>query len=248
MKKYIIFYFLVWSGLLLLALWWQGAMNDDTDLINNNSINTLFTGLGFVGLLITIYNQQKELEEQKKSHTLEVFENGFFTLFNIYIESRNNIEHSDFMLKIALGNSPDVFKLENNGRKLLKGASFFDSLGNCFSNVNLFNVFKEQKGYNLFGTAFRPIKDSMSSYHSSLNTLIHYITNSRIKRDDKMFYLKLIIDQCVGYEKGWLYIYSLAHYNAIPQVGKMLVEFPEIRKLVKYNEDYEHKFLSKKIS
>lgn len=243
MGKELKFYALIFFFVFLVVIWFQGAINNENDLLNNNSINGLFTGLGFLGLLITIYQQQNEINEQRKYHALEVFENGFFVLFSNYIESRNNIIHKDVMLKIDLLPTPHDFRLLPINAKELKGASFFDSLSNCFSNVNFFNVLKEQKGYDAFDTAFSCVKDSMSSYHSTLNTLIHYVTNARIDESNKKFYLKLILDQCVGYEKGWMYVYSLSHHNAIPQVHKMLKEYPELRKSIKYNDDYENKFV-----
>ncbi|MEW5677056.1 hypothetical protein ABGT15_12145 [Flavobacterium enshiense] len=248
MKKPGTIFLMSFAFLFMLFLWLMGSLQKGSFLTNDN-VNTLFTGFGIFGLLITIIIQQKQIlsneediKKQKEINLIQLFENGFFILFNNYRDARSNIHHDNLMRKVNLTSRVDTFTYDSIGRVTADGPNFFDKLEGCFDNVNFFQVFNFQGGYNVFHFAFDPIKKSMEAYHSSLFLLIDYILQSELKREKKLYYLNFIFGQSWGYENRWLYIYSI--YKKDSALFEMFKKFPEIRIKGMVNEDYEYFFNS----
>jgi len=70
------------------------------------SLNTLFTGLAFIGLVYTIHVQRKEMKEtsevlkhEKKREAIRDFENTFFQLLQIHTENVRSTKYSSRYLE-----------------------------------------------------------------------------------------------------------------------------------------------------
>jgi hypothetical protein len=78
------------ASLIILSLWISETFFK-IPYMNTNILNTLFTGLGIIGLITTLFLQQNQISENKKDADAQVenlkiqnFENRFFSLINNY--------------------------------------------------------------------------------------------------------------------------------------------------------------------
>lgn len=55
-------------------------------------VNTLFTGLSFIGLIVTILLQRRDMNLQRSAMNTQAFENTFFNLINRHHEIVLNFE------------------------------------------------------------------------------------------------------------------------------------------------------------
>jgi len=250
MKKPETTFILSFLFLFILFLWLQGAMNDTGNkILTSTSLATLFTGLGVLGLIYTISIQQSEIDENKKDiekqkeiNLIQLFESGFFKLFEIYIDSKEKIEFNGIMRKVTIGNRPEIFHSTDFRVEYVKGAKFFEVLEAKFDNVNHWDVLNFPNQSNVFYFCFKSVETEMNSYHSKVIMLFDFILNSELSNHKKLYYLNIIFQQAYTYEKEWLYIYSIC-MGRESSIFEIFKNYPELRKKSNFNrQSYEHFF------
>ena len=114
---------LIWylSGYYIYTHFDKGQTGTIGDLFS--PINSLFSGLAFCGIIITIFLQQKELSLQRQElvTTREIFqkqqfENTFFQLSSLHQSLVNNIHHEFTIISNTNGVEKERNKVEFNGR------------------------------------------------------------------------------------------------------------------------------------
>jgi hypothetical protein len=107
-----------------------------------------------------------------------------------------------------------------------------------FSNIYFDDLDKEY-GVQLFGYCFHRFRLIMSLYHGKLNILLGYILNSELKREQKLYYFRIIFQQMHMHEASWLMAYSLG-IDKSSNIFTMFKEFPELRENVPNFNKWEH--------
>lgn len=192
------------------------------------ALNTLFSGLAFTGIIVSIFLQSKELKAtQKEFSTLadesskqreqfekqaavmdrQLFENAFFQLLNLHIEMTSSIVVGPTI------NQQIVFEdtSEHIGKSAIKelyvnrfmegtiGATVLEA--NPLDNAN----FAYLAFYDRWG-------DILGAYFRNLYQILKYIDNRDLA--DKKMYSNILRAQLSKYELGLLF------FNCVSDVGK----------------------------
>jgi len=169
------------------------------------ALNTLFAGLGFVGIIITILLQIKAGREQKKDNHKQVFEESIFKLIDIIVDHRKNI----------------IFFDEDKNKKYL-GAKAFKALDekirreiNKFRNDNNKEFPKKDILLKIYNDNFHSKYESrVSSYFRIVNYTFNKIKNDKFLDDqEKISYANLIRGQLTSYEVSIIGVNGLANYS-----------------------------------
>lgn len=134
--------------LAIVAFWYFSApllytlFNKNQNGVNGDmfaAINSLFAGLAFGGIIMTIYLQKKELSLQRQEliNTREIFqkqkfENTFFQLSSLQQELLNSIHHKFTMIKLI-----DGMEKEKN-EVVIQGRNFFNFVETDFKELYSF--------------------------------------------------------------------------------------------------------------
>jgi len=181
--------------------------------------NALFTGLSFVGLIVTILlqrqdinSQKEELERQNKVMTTQNFETTFFNMINVHHEIVNSMQ------------------LVHNTTKLEKARGVF---------LYLFSVIYEKldsEGSNFFRVYVRyylPLNYHLDHYYSNLKEIIQYIDESDLLPFNlKNRYISILRSQLSEHEKLMIFFRILFYKDSY---FKVLIEKYDIIK--NYNYD-----------
>lgn len=241
-KKYM--FFLV---LLVMIIWasypfWFScflAIFEKKDYVNSlgtagdafGGLNTLFSGLAFAGIIVSIALQSKELrdtrremEEQKEqfviqneSLKLQVFENTFFQLLQLHNEILNTISVED------------VFNV-GSSKKVLTGREAIGVLFDMFikrRHRTFHPQYKQAKNlsdeYILFNHVYH---ETIGHYFRNIYQILKFVDQSLIP--NKKFYTNLLRSQLSSNELGLLF------YNCLSELGcerfKPLIERYEFLK------------------
>ncbi|MDD1794263.1 putative phage abortive infection protein [Enterovibrio sp. ZSDZ42] len=186
-------------------------------------LTSLFSGLGFAGLLITIYMQQKELglqreelsltrkqianqtdelAEQNETMAQQRFETTFFNMLSLHRENTNRKVISGLVSSIEEGLQLDFeIEFQNRGDRLGK-----------LKSIELIN--------NNYITSYSRFESACGHYFRHLYQIIKYVDNSVIK--DKRLYTNLVRAQLNSTELQALYFNCLSQYGS--EKFKPLVE------------------------
>ncbi|WP_037950701.1 MULTISPECIES: putative phage abortive infection protein [unclassified Sulfuricurvum] len=230
----VLFTVLLYAGLLIYLTWPISELSISNSGVFGDSfglLTSLFSGLAFAGLIITIVMQKKELalqreelsltreelsgqkqEMQAQNETLKVqrFENTFFKMLELLEACRN-----------------DVFYQSNNvsykGRDAIKALyekyiKWFlgDYVSSSFAHTKW--MFKEDckaeegivQEYNKF---YKQYGDELGQYYRTLYNILKLVERAEFL-DDKMVYTNLVRAQLSRYEL------SLLFYNCLSDYGK----------------------------
>lgn len=181
------------------------------------TVNALFSGLAFAGIIYTILLQRTELkfqreelelqraeirrsgdelEGQKKIMAIQRFENTFFQLLNLHHEIVGNMEVQ----------SVDVIK----GRKTFK--KFYDRLEYTFDTRRPMQIVLD------YGMIYREYEDTFEHYIRNLYHTIRWVHNANCfeEIEEKKEYIRIIKAQLSTYELLVLY------YNCMTAQGEKL--------------------------
>lgn len=166
------------------------------------ALNTLFSGLAFVGIIATIFLQSRELSEtraelrgQKEQLESQVFENKFFQLLNLLSNMPNSFNYTELNDNKAYGRecmakvSYDFSTLLNQG-----GLPTPENLSNMFES------FYTEYGQSVLG-----------QYYRTLHQIIKYVHFSIVR--DKTFYTEIIKVQLSGDDLHMLFYYGKSKYG-----------------------------------
>ncbi|MDA0426640.1 putative phage abortive infection protein [Stutzerimonas kunmingensis] len=199
-------------------------------------LNTLFSGLAFFGIIVSILMQSKELKEtrgeiktqgeqfkiQAEALTKQVFENTFFQLLNL---------HNEITLSISVRSSLSSFsssKVELSGRAAFKSLyenkfgqhEFIYELGLNDSNL--------PDNTNEYYLMFHEVYGSqLGHYFRNIYQILKYVDQASI--DNKKFYTNLLRAQLSSYELVLLF------FNCLSDLG---VE--KFKPLLEKYEFFEH--------
>jgi len=196
------------------------------------ALNTLFSGLAFTGIIISIILQSKELQETRKdiksqntqfeiqnnSIKRQVFENTFFQLLNL---------HNEIIQSISLPGR------KNND---ITGRSAFVTLYNDYLCSEYF-IYELRDKYgdhinfentNEWFLGFHEIYgDKIGHYFRNIYQILKMIDKEDLK--DKKFYSNLLRAQLNNYELGLLF------FNCLSDIG-----YEKFKPLVEKYEFFEH--------
>jgi len=187
-------------------------------------LNPFFAFLGLLMLLITLFQNQKELilsrkefkeskealEEQSKTQKLQQFENTFFNLlkkFNFKIDNSSSGEsdHSNIRYK----------KFEKMRYELYDYHKYY-----CKDDENT------TSNYSYIGFYKDPTKD-LSDYFNSLFFIIDFIENNNLEDDKKNLYLKILFNDLTYNEIFFIFYHIISDdkyllYKNIIEQNKLL--------------------------
>lgn len=193
----------------------QAKMDPATDLTklgtfgdSFGALNTLFSGLAFAAIVVSIYIQSKELEAtredvhaQKIQQIKQSFESSFFQLLQFNTQIINNFSYLSPFTQANIINVVPVV-----------GLKCFEKMREDFSSVCLnsdhWGTSSEER-YNKFYSKFA--HDQLGHYFRNLYQIVKLVDTSNI--DDKKFYSNIIRAQLSTHE---LY---LLFYNGLSDFG-----------------------------
>ncbi len=229
--------------LVVLALWlayqyWLPSLmtflDCKTDLTGSGTfgdsygaLNTLFAGLAFAGIIISIVLQSQELREtreelrgQKEQLERQAFENAFFQMLRLHNEIANSFK----------------YRTPNPPQNLFEGKDCFAALRRdvkaFVADVN--NGASVEDRYAKF--YFLHAHSNLGHFFRNLYQIVKYVDRSDVK--DKKFYTNIVRAQLSSDE---LY---LLFYNALSSLGRerffpLIVKFQFLEQLP-YTKDIQH--------
>jgi hypothetical protein len=177
-------------------------------------VNSLFSGLAFGGIVLTIYLQHRELNEtrevfikQNNTIALQRFENTLFNLLSVHHNIVNNIDYSFLPINYDLGKA-----FELKGRDVFK-----ESYRRLVSKLRIMNTIEEiniayLKEYENYNTDF-------GHYFRNLYRIFKLIDEMSLVPPEELFktrynYTSIVRAQLSDYELLWL------AYNCVSDKGK----------------------------
>ena len=206
------------------------------------TVNSLFSGLAFTGIIFTILLQKKELslqrqelietrkefQTQNKTLKLQRFENTFFQMINLH---HRIVDDMDILLKTAVIHGRDVFrKRYKELRRSLVRLTTLDHLSTHY--LNSYKDYRTDFGH-YFRNLYRIIKmvDAMEFDHEE----------SKDKYEIKYKYTSIVRAQLSDYELLWLF-YNCLSINGNEKFKPLIEEYTLLKNLPEENlAKIEHK-------
>ena len=203
-------------------------------------LNSLFSGLAFVALVITIYLQQKDMNDSKKEVQKQNFENIFFKMVDLYNDVMRNLSlerPKEVVDTYPDGNDkyePTNFTVANT--KLYIGEKDYFGKEVVPQLLKIFMIYKKiiDKPQNkikpeigIYEDFHKSYEDVIGHYFGTIYQILKYVDNSTI--DKKEDYINIFRAQ---FSKAEL---ELLFYHATSEVAKR--KFTPL--LIKY-EFFEH--------
>lgn len=201
------------------------------------ALNSLFSGLAFAGIIVSIVLQSKELKEtrvdikaqneqfriQNASIKRQVFENTFFQLISLHNEIIQSItiEH--------LQDGQGKFQIET-GRSAFR-ALYIEKFGKAFFRFELklaYDKYEVPTNTNDYYLDFHKVYgDQVGHYFRNIYQILKLIDEEEI--ENKKLYSNLLRAQLNSYELGLLF------FNCISEIGN-----ERFKPLVEKYEFFEH--------
>ncbi|ELQ2466450.1 putative phage abortive infection protein [Vibrio vulnificus] len=228
----------------LYPIWIQALFFNNVSEIENRalfgdsygSLNTLFSGLAFAGIITSIFLQSQELREtraeikgqkeefelQTKAMNKQVFETTFFQLLQLNNEIIQSLQIEEgFSSNRKLIQGRGVFRVLYVDKFLENGASF--EYRHQFGDDETFN--DDINGHYLM--FHRVYGHLVGHYFRNVYQILKYVDKSVV--EDKKFYSNLLRAQMSDYELGLLF------YNCISDLGNT-----KFKALVEQYQFFEH--------
>lgn len=178
------------------------------------ALNTLFTGLAFAGLIISIRLQSKELSEtraelkeqsdqfKKQTESLyrQTFEVTFFQLLNLYRDTVGNLRLPDNLCTSLVETRAKGSQVVSilSGRMVAQAESKID-----ISDL-------ASREYHLFMDAYVEMYgDVFSTFMKTIEKILMFVSQSSLDKDGKLFYLSLLTAQMTKAEMSFLFYYGI---------------------------------------
>ncbi|MGL6006074.1 putative phage abortive infection protein [Aeromonas sobria] len=178
------------------------------------SLNTLFSGLAFSGVIISIFLQSAELkatreemkaqvvqfEQQTEAMQKQVFESSFFSMINLHNTISSNLRNEN--------------KFEDLFRKLVS----FTKSPSCVSN----NIHEHlRKTYDVFMAVEY---SSIGHYFRYVYQIMKFINGSSLNANDKVIYMNILRAQLSNYELMLLFV-NCQCYKRSDKFRKLVEEY-----------------------
>lgn len=158
--------------------------------------NSLFSGLAFVGIILTLYMQTK----QHEVGTIQQFENTFFQLLGLHQQIISDMD------------------LRLNTNKTIKGRDCFRYLFTRYSKM--YNDANDKTNINVtesinavYFRFYEKRQDNLAHYFQTLYNMVKYVDENNAVTDKKK-YTNIVRAQLSVYELGLLF------YNCTSDLGK----------------------------
>jgi hypothetical protein len=207
------------------SLYWVKDRGTIGDMFG--TVNALFSGLAFAGIIITILLQRQELKLQRRELRLsrkefsiqnqtlmqQRFENSFFSIYDIHMKTVDSFE---LVEPLEQGHVPvgrtrrvDVHK----GKE-----AFFYLRKTLKPSLDHIDLTADVGSFNHLATAYdgfhKSWKGFLDRYVNSLMCVLEYIDNSELIAEiDKQLYFNIVLSHFPINEKGILYYHALLGMN-----------------------------------
>lgn len=185
--------------------------------------NSLFTGLSFVGLLVTIIlqrqdikSQKQDLDKQNKAIQIQAFENTFFRMMDIlfkileevffYENDQKHVGKSAIsMMHYYIAKNARVYSATKEKRLVDYKQTHFD-----LTDGEIREILKER---------FKAYNNQLSSYYRTIFNIIRMIDSNPFI--DKQIYINILTSQLSKLEIMMIYYYGFQPRN---EKEKVLIE------------------------
>lgn len=199
------------------------------------SVNAIFSGLAFAGIIITIYIQSHELKLQRKelkltrkeakrtrnefslqndTMKLQQFENTFFQMLSLFHDNTEKIYSTDNRFKGKTIFREVLNNLDRNINIAFK-ARFNSSPNKALYDEYLDFYHEEQDKTSvedfivLFNIIVDIFEDNLSVYFTNLQNILKLIDKSEIV--DKPYYISVIVSQFIKSEIKTIFYYTISN-------------------------------------
>ncbi|WP_081669237.1 putative phage abortive infection protein [Photobacterium halotolerans] len=215
------------------------------------ALNTLFSGLAFAGIIVSIYLQSKELKEtreeikaqgdqfklQTQALDKQNFENTFFKLLSLYNECLQSIK-----VKSLEGYNRESVLFES--REAIQHIYLNKFIGDDY--IFEFSDGKEYHGsasVEKFENLMKYMSGTVGHYFRTIYQILKFVDESNVV--NKKFYTNLLRAQLSNYELALIFYNCLSHHGSEKfkplteryQMFEHLIEVPDISRdlVVKYD-------------
>jgi len=159
-------------------------------------INTIFSGLAFAGVILTIHIQQHELAESKETFRKERFEDSFYRLLGYYRQNLDDIKIIDH----KAGTSHDgvgalIFLIKKLHAAMQKYSPFLDSALEDDRKVYFFKLFLETQR----------ILTRQTRYLGTLECLLEQIEDQLPTVEARVPYWRILMSQLTIFELKYIF-------------------------------------------
>jgi hypothetical protein len=166
-------------------------------------VNSLFSGLAFAGLIVTIFLQRQELNESREVFKSQKFEDSFYRLLDFYKDNLNEISVHD--------NKANAYHKGVGGLafQLRKISPFIHSYSKKQTGRGSNNSFD-----------FTGLQKSLipqSRYLGTLESILYLIMNN-LNNSERAFYLKIFSSQLTVHEVKYIFYRCLVSKTDDPLV------------------------------
>lgn len=221
-------------------------------------LNSLFSGLAFIALIITIYLQQQDMRDSKKEVQKQNFENKFFKLITLHNESKTKFNWKIYKDKDNINNYFGDSALFHFYNKFKEQKTFEQYLKSDVEVINNQNEKKIKENRNKYEKHLRKyLQIALNSNYNGLNLSflenIYYCLelikrNEKILDEDKYSHIDILLSQIGEYELLIIFYYTLAFKKEKKSLLEEYHFFKTINKKLLYDtseEDlYEKKIFS----
>ena len=155
-------------------------------------INSLFSGLAFAGLIVTILLQREELKESRRIFTSQKFEDAFYRLLAFYKENLNDIS-------VQGAGGGETFKgIGGLSVQLRMFSSAIRPYLRCLdTDVELYR-------YAVYKEAQRVLVPQ-SRYLGTFESVLSLVMNEVVDAAERKFYVRLIASQLTVHEVKYVF-------------------------------------------
>ena len=159
-------------------------------------INTIFSGLAFAGVILTIHIQQHELMESKETFRKERFEDSFYRLLGFYRQNLDDIKIIDHRTGTAHdGVGALIFLIKKLHAAMQKYSPFLDSPDQDDRKVYCFKLFLETQR----------ILTRQTRYLGTLECLLEQIETELPSPEARSPYWRILMSQLTIFELKYIF-------------------------------------------
>ena len=159
-------------------------------------INTIFSGLAFAGLILTIHLQRHELAESKETFRKERFEDSFYRLLGYYRQNLDDIkiiDHSTGGVHEGVGGL--MFLIKKLHTSMQNFSRFLDSEDEEDKKVYYFKLFMETQR----------ILNRQTRYLGTLECLLEQIEQELPSIESRTPYWRILMSQLTIFEVKYIF-------------------------------------------
>lgn len=235
-----LFVFVAW-GLTLILLWQDGDKKlGDVGKFGDmfGAVNALFSGLAFIGIIITILMQSQELELQRQelkgtrqefkiqneTMTKQRFENTFFQMLSLHHEIVDKLKKGNSVNREVLTKASDTLHaqlVDANNSELSILVARNNGRAVTYGPEESFNVLK-----STYVSFYQEREANLSHYYRNLYHILKFIYQSKfINADEKKFYSSLVRSQLSHGELHLIFYNSMTDGLGNPKFLFLVKEF-----------------------